>query len=49
MPRVEVDDAAAAFRKLEDATRRIMAAPKKNVDAAMTRMRAAGKKRHRKG
>lgn len=34
MPHVEVPDAAAAFHKLEDAARRLLSVPKKDVSAA---------------
>lgn len=33
IPRVEVDDPAAAFRKLEAFTRQILSIPKKGVDS----------------
>jgi hypothetical protein len=43
MPQVEVPDAAVAFRKLEDFTRRMLAVPKKEIDARLEK-----EKKHKK-
>ena len=40
MPHVEVPDAAAAFHKAEEFTRRLLAVPKKKVDAMLARNKA---------
>jgi len=37
IPHVEVEDGIAAFHKLEDFTRRIMAVPKKEIDASLAK------------
>jgi hypothetical protein len=37
IPDIRVDDAEAAFHKLEDFTRRIMAVPKAAIDSALAR------------
>jgi len=45
IPHVEVEDGVAAFHKLEDFTRRIMAVPKKKIDAMLARERGAKKRK----
>jgi len=45
IPDVQVADGAVAFHKLEDFTRRILAVPKKEIDARMARERNAKKRR----
>jgi len=46
MPHVEVDDPAAAFHKLEDFTRKILAVPKKETDRqVLIEKRGSRKKR----
>lgn len=46
-PHVEVDDPVAAFKRLEDATRKILAVPKKVVRRAATA--EVGTKKNPKG
>jgi hypothetical protein len=41
----EVADPAAAFRRLEQATRHIMSVPKKKIDAMIAKERAKKKRR----
>jgi hypothetical protein len=48
MPHVEVDDAAKAFQKLEGFTRRILAVPKTEIDAAVAKEKAEKKKTKRR-
>jgi hypothetical protein len=48
IPDIRVDDAEAAFHKLEDFTRRIMAVPKREIDARMARERERSAKQRRK-
>ena len=43
-----VEDAAEAYRKFEDFTRRILAVPKRNIDRKLAEEKAA-KKRKRRG
>jgi len=45
IPHVEVPDAAAAFHKLENFTRRILAVPKKEIDAKLAKESQEKKKR----
>jgi hypothetical protein len=45
IPHIRVEDPEAAFHKLEDFTRRIMAVPKKEIDAELTREKLAKKRR----
>jgi hypothetical protein len=40
VPHVEASDPAAARQKLEDFTRRILAVPKKKIDAMLTKEKA---------
>jgi hypothetical protein len=47
IPNIRVDDAEAAYHKLEDFTRRIMAVPKKEIDAAMDRVKKEKRARNR--
>lgn len=42
----EVPDAAVAMRKMEEATRRIMAVPKKSYDAATGKEKTKENRRH---
>jgi len=39
-PQLEVSDATAAFRKLEDFTRRVLAVPKKEIDRKLAEEKA---------
>jgi hypothetical protein len=41
---VEVDDPAAAFHRLEDFTRKLLAAPKKTIDRKLVAERARKKR-----
>ena len=45
IPDIRVDDAEAAFHKLEDFTRRIMSVPKKEIDAGLEKEKATKKRR----
>jgi len=45
VPHVEVPDAAVAFRKLENFTRRILGVPKKEIDVRLAKEKAASHKR----
>jgi hypothetical protein len=45
IPDIRVEDPEAAFHKMEDFTRRILAVPKKEIDARMAREKTAKKKR----
>jgi hypothetical protein len=45
IPHIEVADPAAAFHKLEEFTRRILAVPKKEIDASLAREKSAKRKR----
>lgn len=47
MPHVEVEDGVAAFHKLEDFTRKILAVPKKEIDARLAKEKLARKRRRR--
>jgi hypothetical protein len=40
IPHVEVKDGVAAFHKLEEFTRRVMAVPKMEIDAMLARERS---------
>jgi hypothetical protein len=47
IPDIRVADGAVAFHKLEEFTRRIMAVPKKEIDASLARERnKKSKRRH---
>jgi hypothetical protein len=46
VPDIRVDDAEAAFHRLEDFTRKIMAVPKKEIDEALNRKKTHKKRRH---
>ena len=48
VPHIEVSDAAEAFRKLEDFTRRILAVPKKEFDRKMAAEKAGKNKKKAK-
>jgi len=43
----EVEDAAQAYQKFEDFTRRILAVPKTEIDRRMAQEKAAKKKRRK--
>ncbi len=43
----EVDDPAAAFRKLKDFTRQILAVPKKQIDAKLAKAQADKQRKRR--
>jgi hypothetical protein len=46
IPDIRVDDPEAAFHKLEEFTRRIMAIPKKEIDAKLATEKRAKHKHH---
>jgi hypothetical protein len=45
IPNIKVEDADAAFRKFEDFGRKVLAVPKKEIDAKLAREKAAKIKR----
>jgi hypothetical protein len=47
IPHIEVPDAAEAFRKLENFTRRILAVPKNKIDASLAREKATKDRKKR--
>jgi hypothetical protein len=48
VPDIRVDDPAAAFRKLEDFTRRILAVPKKEIDRKLAAEKTAKQRARRR-
>jgi hypothetical protein len=44
IPDVRVEDGAAAFHRLEDFTRRILAVPKKEIESKLTREKSVKKR-----
>jgi hypothetical protein len=47
IPDIRVEDPEAAYQKFEDFARRVMAVPKKEIDAKLARERTAREKRKR--
>ena len=47
VPHVEVPDAAAAFKKLENFTRKILAVPKREIDDKIANEKVSKPKRRR--
>jgi hypothetical protein len=45
VPHVEVEDGVVAFHKLEEFTRKILAVPKKEIDASLAKEKRAKSKR----
>jgi hypothetical protein len=46
IPDVQVDDANAAFRKMEGFTRKVMAVPKRDIDTRAAKENGKKHKRH---
>jgi hypothetical protein len=46
-PHIEVEDPDAALRKTEDFARRVLAVPKKKIDAMMAKEKITRKRRRR--